>query len=90
MTSSSNANSTIWTYGVYELAVQASGSAPSLAIGNIIYFKETLADTNLINLATVTRNVGGTPTTFHNIRWGYSLATVPSGNTWNILVKVGY
>ena len=88
MTSSSNTNTTIWVYGVYELTVEVGSTA--LGIGDIIYFKETLATRNLTNAATVSRSVGGTPTTFHNVRWGYALQAASANSNANILVKVGW
>ena len=88
MTSSSNNNITIWTYGIYELRVEAN--AADLSIGDIIYFKETPDTRNLTNLDSIIRTVNNMPEVFNNFRWGYALQTIPHASAARILVKVGY
>lgn len=74
----SSGNTTIDFGGVYNLSVKGidGGGNSAVAVGDIIYY--VTGDTPVLSK----KNSG--------VRFGYALATVTSGGTATIAVKVGY
>lgn len=78
--SGSGSNTTVWTYGAYNLSVDAPSA--TFSPGDVIYFQPTATnDSHLTNDSAAVNNV----------RWGYVLqVSGASGSAYTVLVKVGY